>query len=96
MIDSIQDPRLKKALQERMPQSEPKKYKGESAWITNGYKNLLSNDETGLLQDEQVIQDLMNTREGNELLILASEAKPGSKAMNSIMNKIKQKYQGAK
>lgn len=96
MLDSVQDPQLKKMIQDRMPQQEPKKYKGESAWMANGYKNLLANDTTGLLQNEAVIQDLMNTKEGAQLLVLASEAKPGSKAMESVMNKIKQKYQGAK
>lgn len=96
MIDQVQDPRLKKALQERMHQQEPKKYKGESAWMANGYKNLLANDTTGLLQNEAVIQDLMNTNEGAQLLMLASEAKPGSKAFESVMSKIKSKYQGAK
>lgn len=96
MLEQVQDPNLKRMIQDRMPQAEPKKYKGESAWISNGYKNLLENDTTGLLQNEAVVQDLMNSKDGAELLMFASEVKPGSRAMESIMNKIKQKYQGAK
>lgn len=96
MLDQVQDPQLKKMIQDRMPQAEPKKYKGETAWMANGYKNLLQNDTTGLLQNEAVVQDLMNTKEGAQLLMLASEATPGSRAFESVMSKIKQKYQGAK
>jgi hypothetical protein len=94
MINSVQDPRLKKALQERMPQQEPKVYKGEGAWIARGFENLSQTPGAEILSNEAVIQDLMNTKEGADLLMMASELKPGSPKLNILLEKIKAKHQG--
>jgi hypothetical protein len=66
--------------------------KGESAWAVNGAANLIDHDKSGVIRNPQILEKLMSTSKGRSLLAQASDLKPGSKAMNSILMKIKSQY----
>lgn len=64
--------------------------KGRDKWATDGFSNLMKHagpDDQKMLQD--MSDDLMGDNKTKDLLIRASAEKPGSKAMQSILDKIK-------
>ncbi len=65
----------------RAAEAEPKR--GEEKWADDGMKKLI---ESGI--EASAAEALMNTTKGRKLLIEASDLKPGSKAMNSVLARI--------
>lgn len=65
--------------------------KGEAKWALNGLNKLIDHDESGLLNDPEVIEKLISSPQGKKLLISASDLKPGSKAMQQLYAKIQDK-----
>lgn len=69
--------------------------KGPEKWQADGLQKLqdhVKTDDDKELLDKAKSQ-LMTTPDGKKLLIAASDLKPGSKAMEDVMSKIKQKFQ---
>jgi hypothetical protein len=71
-----------------MPAPNPKdaknEKKGPEMWASNGARILLQN---GISESE--IEDLKKTKRGQALLIEASDAKPGSVRMESVLKQIR-------
>lgn len=76
---------------ETMSPAAAQPQKGPSKWASDGYANL--NDHVSGTKDQALIQSakdkLMSTTKGKDLLIAASDLKPGSKAMENLLEKIK-------
>lgn len=63
--------------------------KGANKWAVDGYSKLLEHDNSGSLSNDQAVEKLFSTPKGRDLLIKASDLKPGTKAMDDLMTKIK-------
>lgn len=68
-------------------------YKGENKWAIDGYANLLGQDPA--FEDDKFFESAMSNPKAKMLLAQASELTPGSKAMMSVIQQLKQ-IQGAK
>jgi hypothetical protein len=72
------------------PAPSPATKKGPSAWASNGFQKLIEHAQGG---DKEAVQQareqLMSSRAGMRLLISASDLKPGSKAMQRILEQVK-------
>lgn len=66
---------------------DPSKLKGEEKWSANGFNKLLE-------MDSSLEKEIMNSPKAKQLLIQASDLKPGSKAMDNILMQLK-KMKGA-
>ncbi len=62
--------------------------KGPDKWANDGIKKLQQHDKDSSLSPD-VLEQLKKTQKGKDLLIRASDMKPGSKAMDKITNEIK-------
>lgn len=60
--------------------------KGKDRWALNGYSKIVDHNQA--FSDPNTAKRLFSTKEGKELLIKASDLKPGSKAMDDIANKL--------
>lgn len=69
------------------PETPPKK--GEDKWASDGVDNLKQHDPNGFNLSPKQIDNLMGTRKGKELLIRASSLKPGSPAMDKVVEQIR-------
>lgn len=93
LIESIADPKLKSALMKQMGQSAGRSpsvqaQRGPDAWVQKGIQNLG-------IQDQGLQQRVLADPKAKQLLMQASDLKPGSPAMKNIMNQI-QKGWGSK
>lgn len=66
--------------------------KGPEKWIANGTQKLIESDPTGEIITDELISELSKTRSGREILIRASDLKPGSQQLKNLVNKIKENY----
>lgn len=71
--------------------TEDKPTKGPKKWMNEGFSKLKVHDKNGDIP-QKTFDELMQTTKGQELLIQASDLKPGSKAMDSLMKKIRTGY----
>ncbi len=60
--------------------------KGPEKWASDGIEKVLDHDSS---LDRSTIEELSRTKKGKELLIKASDLKPGSKAMDKLVGEIK-------
>lgn len=60
--------------------------KGPDKWANDGVKNIAAHDSS---IDQSTIDKLMKSTSGKDLLIKASDLKPGSKAMDKLIESIK-------
>ena len=70
----------------------PAPTKGPDKWASDGHANLLQHaagDKEASDMLNSMKSDLMKDAKAKDLLIKASDLKPGSKAMDQIMTKIK-------
>lgn len=67
--------------------------RGQAAWVQSGAQALSAHTQGKLSQDD--MQALMQSPKGKQLLIQASDLKPGSKAMQKVYEQIQQ-LKGAK
>ncbi|MBL7545623.1 MAG: hypothetical protein JNL11_17520 [Bdellovibrionaceae bacterium] len=67
--------------------ADNKPLKGEEKWASDGAKKLI---DSGI--DPEIIEKIKSDKKGKRLLIEASDVKPDSKAMQSIINKIRTGY----
>lgn len=68
-------------------QNQQEAKKGEDKFIDDGIKNII-----GTAKDDKIssaLNEIKNTKNGKELIIRASELKPGSSAFDSIIDQIK-------
>ncbi len=65
--------------------------KGERKWMLDGIAKIGTHDETAI-SDEALIEKALSSAEGRRLLVAASDLKPGSKAMEDVLSKIKNKF----
>ena len=72
--------------------------KGPAKWQADGLKNLQDHVKTDddRAAIEKTKEQLMSTPEGKKLLIAASDLKPGSRAMEDILSRVKKKFGEAK
>jgi len=63
--------------------------KGPKKWMNEGADKILKSDSS---ISKELIESLKSDKKGQELLIQASDLKPGSKAMDNIMKKIRTGY----
>lgn len=70
-------------------ESEDEPKKGPQKWMKDG-ASIIQKSDNSISQSQ--IDELMKTKKGQDLLIQASDLKPGSKAMDSIMKKIRTGY----
>lgn len=85
LIDGITDENVKAKLLDKLgrsPQSKPVT-KGESAWAAKGLQNLSAHG----LADESTMEALLNSPKGQQILNEASSLKPGSKAMDRLIER---------
>lgn len=68
--------------------ADNKPTKGPDKWANDGAKNIIEHDSS-TFSDPSVIEQIMNTKKGKDLLIRASDLKPGTKAMDNLVEKIK-------
>lgn len=61
--------------------------KGPDKWANDGAKNLQKHDAD--FANKEMLDQLSKTKSGKDLLIKASDLKPGSKAMENLVEKIK-------
>ena len=68
--------------------------KGPEKWMAAGMQNLQSHIKTDddRATIEKAKEQLMSTPEGKKLLIAASDLKPGSRAMEDILSRVKKKF----
>lgn len=59
--------------------------KGPEKWANDGAQKIVEHDQT---IDQSTIDQLMNSKKGRDLLIKASDLKPGSPQMQKIVNQI--------
>lgn len=71
--------------------AEDRPTKGPKKWMNEGFSKLKVHDKNGDIP-QTTFDELMKTTKGQELLIQASDLKPGSKAMDSLMKKIRTGY----
>lgn len=91
LIDSVADPAIKRAIQKQMSinrspsaGADSVPAKGPDSWAQSGVKNL------GL--DQDTASRVLKSPQGKQLLIQASDLKPGSKAMTAIMTQIQKGF----
>lgn len=60
--------------------------KGEKKWANDGLKKVIEHDSS---LSDSATEQLMKSKKGRDLLIQASELKPGTKAMDKVVNKIR-------
>lgn len=90
-LTSAGDLSASKAAEQSAPQ------KGPAKWVNDGYQKLLDHAEGDDKKALSASSDqLMNSKNTKDLLISASDLKPGSKAMQNILEKVKQKMGEAK
>jgi hypothetical protein len=69
--------------------NEQKELKGRDRWIASGIEKVSENKTNKIdLNNPQVIEKLLFTPEGEKLLIEASDMKPGTPGMESVIKKI--------
>jgi hypothetical protein len=66
--------------------------KGPDKWANDGYEKVIKHDTSGIFDDPYLIQKIKKTKSGKELLIRASDLKPGSEAMEKVVLKIKSEF----
>jgi hypothetical protein len=59
--------------------------KGPEKWANDGAQKIVEHDQT---IDPETIDQLKNSKKGRDLLIKASDLKPGSPQMQKIVNQI--------
>jgi hypothetical protein len=65
--------------------------KGQDKWVSDGFSKVM--DQTPeLTRDPEIVADMISSNAGRALLMQASDLKPGSKAMQSVVAKINKKY----
>ena len=72
-------------------------FKGEKKWAADGFANLMKhgNDSDKAMLGSK-IDKLMADQGGRELLVQASDLKPGTKAMDNLLDRVKARIGGAK
>lgn len=71
----------------------PSQLRGEALWVNSGVQAL--KEHGAAISDDQA-KELASTTKGKQLLIQASNLKPGSKAMDRLHEQIKTQLKGAK
>lgn len=61
--------------------------KGPDKWANDGLQNLIKHDSD--FSDPKIIQLLKSSQKGKDLLIKASDLRPGTKAMDNLVDKIR-------
>lgn len=64
--------------------------KGPDKWASDGVKKLQEHDPSSGISDPETISRLKKSKKGKDLLIQASDLKPGTKAMDNVLRKIKE------
>jgi hypothetical protein len=62
--------------------------KGPEKWANDGLKNIQDHDSSAF-SDPAVIEQILGSKKGKDLLIRASDLKPNTKAMDKIVEQIK-------
>lgn len=89
VVGSIGSPKLTETGVAPAAAAPSQPQKGPDKWANDGFQNLLEhsgNDKTIAAARDQ----LLSTPQGRKLLISASDLKPGSKAMQNILDRVRQ------
>jgi hypothetical protein len=62
--------------------------KGPDKWANDGLKNIQDHDSSAF-SDPAVIEQILGSKKGKDLLIRASDLKPNTKAMDKLVDQIK-------
>jgi hypothetical protein len=57
-----------------------------------GIQRIVEHDESGVLSDPKLFEKMKESKEGKDLLNRASAVKPGTKAMENIVKKIRTSF----
>ncbi|MGE3681949.1 MAG: hypothetical protein AB7G93_09500 [Bdellovibrionales bacterium] len=66
--------------------AENEEFKGKDKWAVDGFSKLMEHDKSVL--DKATVEKIFQSEKGKQLLIQASDLKPRSKAMQSVLEKI--------
>lgn len=70
--------------------------RGENKWTMRGFQNLLDHDSSGAFRDEATIDRAFASPKVRSLLAQAGDLKPGSKAMQNVVDQIQAQLKGMK
>lgn len=71
---------------------EQAQLKGKEKWTVAGFDKVRKHSGGNLLEDPVVASRVLSSPRGVELLMAASDLKPGSKAMESVLSKLKTQF----
>ena len=76
--------------QKLVADKKPETKKGYDAWARNGFENIIEheNDPVKLQKYMDMEQELLRSKKGRDLLVKASDLKPGTKAMQNLLNEL--------
>lgn len=90
--DALEIPSLPRAADNQDQSSANTPKKGLDKWVEDGIKKLQKHDVSGEISEQSIIDQLKQTKQGRNLLIQASDLKPGSKAMDRVAEQIRSGY----
>ena len=89
-------PAAARVLSIKSDEGEDRPLRGEKKWTVDGFGKLLDHDKSKKFESKQFVDKVFQSAKGRRMLVSASDLKPGSKAMDRLVEKLEKEFGGNK